>query len=57
MDKAAVIFAKNIGHWTAHDTAETDAVIQQIFVVGIYKNLRLFFRLLHHADIIRKRKL
>lgn len=58
MDKAAIIFAKNIDPQTAKDTTETDAVIQQIFgKVGIHKKLRLVFRLLHHADIIRKRKL
>lgn len=58
MDKAAIIFAKNIGHQTANDTIQTDAVNQQIFgKVGIQKNLRLVFRLLHHADITRKRKL
>lgn len=58
MDKAAIIFARNIGHQTANDTTETDAVIQQIFgKAGIQKNLRSVFRLLHHADITRKRKL
>lgn len=42
MNKAAIIFAKNIGHWTANDTTEREAVIQQIFGrVGIYKKFKI----------------
>lgn len=44
MNKAAIIFAKNIGHWTANDTTEREAAIQQIFGrVGIYKKFKITF--------------